>query len=191
LARFVKERRIEFALDIAKRNMKQEKESKDPLKDSDEEDSDEAAERHKYKTERKVKETIDNSQFTIWTSMLKRSMQTAESFDPDEYDIKHIRFLNEINSGNREGMTYEEIKERHPQEFKARQDNKLYYRYPGMGGESYLDVIHRLQSMIIELERMNQSCLIVTHRVVLRILLGYLLEWSQTQMPHMLVPIHT
>lgn len=88
-------------------------------------------------------------------------------------------------------MTYEEIKEQHPSEFKARQDDKLYYRYPGMGGESYIDVIHRLQSMIIELERMNQSCLIVTHRVVLRILLGYLLEWSQTQMPHMLVPIHT
>ncbi|KAG2204588.1 hypothetical protein INT47_012647 [Mucor saturninus] len=191
LARFVKERRIAFALDLARRKIKQEKESKDPLKGSDEEDEDGI---ERFRTEKKVKaraEAISNSQFTIWTSMLKRSMQTAESFDPDEYDIKHIRFLNEINSGSREGMTYEEIKAQHPSEFQARQDNKLYYRYPGMGGESYLDVIHRLQSMIIELERMNQSCLIVTHRVVLRILLGYLLEWSQTQMPHMLVPIHT
>ncbi|OAD01493.1 hypothetical protein MUCCIDRAFT_49912 [Mucor lusitanicus CBS 277.49] len=136
-----------------------------------------------HKEEKKVRataEAISNSQFTIWTSMLKRSMETAQSFDPDEYDIKHIRFLNEINSGSREGMTYEEIKSQFPSEFQARQDNKLYYRYPGMGGESYLDVIHRLQSMIIELERMNQSCLIVTHRVVLRILLGYLLarKWA-------------
>lgn len=88
-------------------------------------------------------------------------------------------------------MTYEEIKERYPHEFEERHKNKLFYRYPGMGGESYMDVIHRLQPMIIELERMSQSCLIITHRVVLRILLGYLLEWSQTQMPHMLVPIHT
>jgi 6-phosphofructo-2-kinase len=40
-----------------------------------------------------------NSQFTIWTSMLQRSMQTAEYFDPEDYDVKHIRFLNEINSG--------------------------------------------------------------------------------------------
>jgi 6-phosphofructo-2-kinase len=31
--------------------------------------------------------------------MLQRSIQTAEDFDPDDYDIKHIRFLNEINSG--------------------------------------------------------------------------------------------
>lgn len=40
-----------------------------------------------------------SSQFTVWTSMLQRSMQTAEDFDPDDYDVKHIRFLNEINSG--------------------------------------------------------------------------------------------
>ncbi|KAG1219209.1 hypothetical protein G6F35_007678 [Rhizopus arrhizus] len=187
LARFVKSRRISFALDLAKRKIREEEEAKDPMKDSDEEEE----ERDEGKRVKERAESISNSQFTIWTSMLKRSMQTAESFDPDEYDIKQIRFLNEINSGSREGMTYEEIKQSHPQEFEARQKNKLFYRYPGMGGESYIDVIHRLQSMIIELERMSQSCLIITHRVVLRILLGYLLEWSQTQMPHMLVPIHT
>ncbi|KAI8641517.1 6-phosphofructo-2-kinase-domain-containing protein [Parasitella parasitica] len=192
LARFVKDRRITFALDLARRKIQEEKESKDPLKDSDDEDQE--TEHEEHKTEKKVRataEAISNSQFTIWTSMLKRSMETAQSFDPDEYDIKHIRFLNEINSGSREGMTYEEIKAQFPNEFKARQENKLYYRYPGMGGESYIDVIHRLQSMIIELERMSQSCLIITHRVVLRILLSYLLEWSQTDTPHMLVPIHT
>ncbi|KAI7902654.1 6-phosphofructo-2-kinase-domain-containing protein [Cokeromyces recurvatus] len=188
LSRFVRQRRIAFALDLAKRKIQEESEAKDPLKDSDDESQEEE---HKDAKVRATAEAINNSQFTIWTSMLKRSMQTAEAFDPDEYDIKHIRFLNEINSGSREGMTYEEIKAQYPTEFKARQENKLFYRYPGIGGESYIDVIHRLQSMIIELERMSQSCLIITHRVVLRILLGYLLEWSQTQMPHMLVPIHT
>ncbi|OAD70117.1 hypothetical protein PHYBLDRAFT_134170 [Phycomyces blakesleeanus NRRL 1555(-)] len=132
-----------------------------------------------------------NSQFTVWTSMLKRSTETGAAFDPDEYDVKHIRFLNEINSGCCEGLTYEDIQKAYPEEFHARQANKLYYRYPGMGGESYIDVIHRLQSMIIELERMTQSCLIITHRVIMRILLGYLLDWTQTEMPHMMVPIHT
>ncbi|KAI8997407.1 6-phosphofructo-2-kinase-domain-containing protein [Pilobolus umbonatus] len=187
LTRFVKRRRIEFALELARRKVREEEELKNPLKSSDDE-SDDSMEEERVKAQAEV---ISSSQFTIWTSMLKRSMETAEEFDPEDYDIKHIRFLNEINSGSREGMTYEEINTQFPSEFKARQDNKLYYRYPGMGGESYLDVIHRLQSMIIELERMSQSCLIITHRVVLRILLGYLLEWSQTQMPHMLVPIHT
>lgn len=35
-------------------------------------------------------------------------------------------------------MTYAEIKKHYPDEYKARQENKLYYRYPGMGGESYI-----------------------------------------------------
>lgn len=99
MARFVKERRIAFALDLARKKIQEEKESKDPLKDSDDEEQESELE---HKTEKKLRataEAISNSQFTIWTSMLKRSMETAQSFDPDEYDIKHIRFLNEINSG--------------------------------------------------------------------------------------------
>lgn len=35
-------------------------------------------------------------------------------------------------------MTYDEIQEKYPGEFSARRANKLYYRYPGIGGESYL-----------------------------------------------------
>lgn len=91
LSRFVKERRIAFALDLARRKIEQEQESKYPLKDSDEEELSAEEEFDQHRTEKKVKaraEAISNSQFTIWTSMLKRSMQTAESFDPDEYDIK-------------------------------------------------------------------------------------------------------
>lgn len=99
MARFVKERRIAFALDLARRKIQEEKESKDPLKDSDDEEQESEQEHKEEKKVRATAEAISNSQFTIWTSMLKRSMETAQSFDPDEYDIKHIRFLNEINSG--------------------------------------------------------------------------------------------
>ncbi|KAL0079434.1 6-phosphofructo-2-kinase-domain-containing protein [Phycomyces blakesleeanus] len=173
LERFVSQQRASFAYDLASRKVKEEDDW-----------------RSYEKIDAKAKE-LSSGQFTVWTSMLKRSMATAANFDPDVYDIKHIRFLNEINSGMREGMSYEEIQRFYPEEFHTRQSNKLYYRYPGMGGESYIDVIHRLQSMIIELERMTQSCLIVTHRVVMRIILGYMLDWSQKEMPHMLVPIHT
>lgn len=88
LARFIKQRRIEFALDLAKRKIQEEKETKNPLKDSDDDDT-EDEEKHKEKIQViQTAEAISNSQFTIWTSMLKRSMQTAEPFDPEEYDIK-------------------------------------------------------------------------------------------------------
>ena len=61
----------------------------------------------------------------------------------------------------------------------------------GMGGESYLDVIQRLNPLIIELERMTSDLLIVTHRVVFRILLGYLMDVDRAKMPEMEVPLHT
>ncbi|KAI9478059.1 MAG: 6-phosphofructo-2-kinase-domain-containing protein [Benjaminiella poitrasii] len=174
LARFVQEQRIKFACEMASKAAELEPEENRTAASA-------------------LEKTVQycNSPFTIWTSMLKRSMGTAEFFDPDDYDIKHIRFLNEINSGICEGMTYQEIQDKYPSEYKSRQANKLFYRYPGISGESYIDVIHRLQPMIVEMERMTQSCLIITHRVVMRILLGYLLDWTREEMPHMMVPVHT
>lgn len=88
-------------------------------------------------------------------------------------------------------MTYQEIEQSYPEEFNARKNNKLYYRYPGMGGESYLDVIHRVNPLIIELERMVDNILVVTHRVVLRIILAYFLEVEKEKVPNMDVPLHT
>ncbi|KAF9120475.1 hypothetical protein BGX30_003156 [Mortierella sp. GBA39] len=127
----------------------------------------------------------------VWTSMLTRTKETVEGFDPKEYDIKHIRFLNEIYAGICEGLSYTQIEKGYPEEFEARRVNKLFYRYPGMGGESYLDVIQRLNPLIIELERMTSDVMIVTHRVVLRILLGYLMDIDRSKMPEMDVHLHT
>ena len=40
-----------------------------------------------------------------------------------------------------ENLTYEEIQEKYPEEFAARDQNKLAYRYPS--GESYQDLVAR------------------------------------------------
>lgn len=106
--------------------------------------------------------------FCVWTSMLKRSIETAKYFDEDIYDIKQMRMLNELNAGNMENHTYAEIREKFRQDFELRQRDKLHYRYPGAGGESYLDVINRLRAVIVEVERMQDHVLLVAHRVVAR-----------------------
>ncbi|CAJ0825753.1 5407_t:CDS:10 [Entrophospora sp. SA101] len=124
--------------------------------------------------------------FFVWTSLLKRTIQTVENFDTKEFCIMHIRFLNEIYAGHCEEMTYEELDKRYPN-----QDNNLYFRYPGMGGESYLDVIHRINPLIIELERMTDNVLIVTHCIVLRILLAYFRDVEKEKVPDIDVPLHT
>ncbi|KAJ3007626.1 hypothetical protein HKX48_009012, partial [Thoreauomyces humboldtii] len=117
--------------------------------------------------------TDRKSALSVWTSTLRRTYETVEDFDDRDYDLKRIKFLNEIYAGICENMTYAEIEATYPDEFRARHKGKLVYRYPGPGGESYVDVIERLRPIIIELERMQTNVLVVTHQVVLRTLLSY------------------
>ncbi|KAF2878281.1 6-phosphofructo-2-kinase-domain-containing protein [Massariosphaeria phaeospora] len=111
--------------------------------------------------------------FCVWSSMLKRSVQSAVYFCEDNYDIKQMRMLDELNAGLMEGLTYDEIQSRYSEEYNRRKQDKLSYRYPGPGGEGYLDVINRIRPVIVELERMTDHCLIITHRSVARVLIAY------------------
>lgn len=72
-------------------------------------------------------------------------------------------------------MTYEEIEEKYPMDFVARDQNKFSYRYPR--GESYEDLVARLEPVIMELERQG-NVLVVSHQAVLRCLLAYFLDKS-------------
>lgn len=137
-------------------------------------------------------ENIPNEpNFCVWTSMLLRSVDTAKFFDENLYSVKAMRMLNELGGGKFDGMTYEEIKQKYPQEFEARLQNKLSYRYPGVGGESYLDVLTRLRPLITEIERTTDHLLIISHRVILRILLAYFLNLDKSSMGELDVPLHT
>ena len=68
----------------------------------------------------------------VWTSWLKRTIQTAATIDAPQ---ERWRALNEIDAGCMEHLTYEDIEEKYPEEYAAREVNKLTYRYPS--GESY------------------------------------------------------
>lgn len=129
--------------------------------------------------------------FCVWTSMLKRSIETADRFDEDEYDIKQMRMLNELNAGIAEGMTYTEICHKWPDQYAQRKRDKLRYRYPGAGGESYLDVINRLRTVIVEVERMQDHVLLIAHRVVARVLLAYFLGLQREDVACLDVPLGT
>ncbi|KAJ3118906.1 hypothetical protein HDU96_006557 [Phlyctochytrium bullatum] len=127
----------------------------------------------------------------IWTSTLERTVQSVEGFRSAPYEIKHMRNLNEIYAGMCENMTYEEIEAQYPQVWAERQSNKLLFRYPGAGGESYSDVIERLRPVIVELERMESDMLIVSHQVVMRTLLAYFCGMPLQDMTTLSVPLHT
>jgi broad specificity phosphatase PhoE len=94
----------------------------------------------------------------IFTSSLKRAKQTAEYIDLDVRVIS-TKVMDEIDSGIYDGLSYDEIKEKFPLEYYARDNDKLRYRYPR--GESYLDLIQRLEPIIFEIERAKGPVIIV------------------------------
>ncbi|CCD23400.1 6-phosphofructo-2-kinase NDAI_0B03660 [Naumovozyma dairenensis CBS 421] len=134
--------------------------------------------------------TVQLNDFFVWTSMLTRSIETAKYFNEDDYPIKQMKMLDELGAGDFEGMTYPEIQGKFPEEFEERQKDKLRYRYPGMGGESYMDVINRLRPVITELERIEDNVLIITHRVVARALLGYYMNLDVDIIANLDIPLH-
>lgn len=127
--------------------------------------------------------------FCVWSSMMKRAIQTTSYFNDDDYDIKQMRMLDELYAGKMEGLTYDEIKTQYPEEYENRRKQKLSYRYPGPGGEGYLDVINRLRTVIVETERTIDHVLLVTHRSVARVLLAYFLGLDRDQVAGLDVPL--
>jgi broad specificity phosphatase PhoE len=124
--------------------------------------------------------------FGIWTSTLMRTTQTAE---PLGRAPRTWRALDEIDSGICDGMTYAEIAEGMPVEYAARAADKFRYRYPR--GESYQDVIQRLEPVIFELERERAPVLIIGHQAVLRALYAYLMDRPPEACPRIPLPLHT
>lgn len=111
--------------------------------------------------------------FCVWSSMMARAVETVDYFNEEDYDVKQMRMLDELHSGRMEGLTYKEIQEQFPEEYAHRKKDKLFYRYPGPGGEGYLDIINRTRAVIVEVERTTDHVLLVSHRSTARVLLAY------------------
>ncbi|EFP94136.2 fructose-2,6-bisphosphatase [Puccinia graminis f. sp. tritici CRL 75-36-700-3] len=132
-----------------------------------------------------IADAIGGTPLTVWTSTLKRTIQTARDLP---YPKLTWKSLDELDAGVCDGMTYEEIEEHYPEDYAERDDDKFNYRY--RGGESYRDVVVRLEPVIMELER-QENILIVCHQAVLRCLYAYFHNFSQDELPYLKIPLHT
>lgn len=122
----------------------------------------------------------------VWTSTLRRTIETAE---PLGRSFLPIRALDEIDPGIGDGLTEAEFAERHPAEHALRCQQKLSYRYPR--GESYEDVIRRLDPVVLELERHRDPVLVIAHQAVLRCLYAYFVGIPRARCPFVEIPLHT
>lgn len=133
---------------------------------------------------------LEEKNFCVWTSMLHRSIETAKDFQDDEnYDVKAWAPLKELDAGDFEGLTYEQIRDEHADEFAKRKADKLNYIYPGVGGEGYLHVIGRLREIIRELERIKDHVLIIGHRSVCRVLMAYFMDLPREDVAGLDIPL--
>ncbi len=122
----------------------------------------------------------------VWTSTLGRAIDTGRHIAAPHVEWRQ---LDEIDAGICDGMTYAEIAARMPSLASARSSDKLRFRYPQ--GESYLDVVRRIELLILELERRTAPTVIVSHQAVLRCLYAYLVGEPVEHCPHLAMPLHT
>lgn len=136
----------------------------------------------------------------LWTSTLRRTIDTARHIPHPPLELQGggvwhqmlprvYRNLDEIFAGDYEGLTYEEIEAHFGGESLLRKKDKLGYRYPR--GESYLDLVARLDPLMHELESYTEPLLIVSHQATLRILYAYLVAIPRADAPKLSIPLHT
>lgn len=133
-----------------------------------------------------LREHFGDTPVPVWTSTLRRTVDTAAALNRP---TKALRNLDEIDAGSFDGWTYEEIASRAPAEWAARKADKLRYRYPR--GESYQDLIQRLEPVIVSLEQQRGPVLVISHQAVFRCLYGYFTEKNPEECPFLDAPLHT
>jgi 6-phosphofructo-2-kinase/fructose-2,6-biphosphatase 2/6-phosphofructo-2-kinase/fructose-2,6-biphosphatase 4 len=124
----------------------------------------------------------------IFTSTLLRAVTTSNTLDIGVKPM-YLKLLDEINVGICDGMTYAQIEKTLPLVHKERNEDKLKYRYPR--GESYIDVIHRIEPIIFEIERSKVPVVVIAHQAVLRCLYAYFSKHEIPEVPHIDMPLHT
>jgi broad specificity phosphatase PhoE/predicted kinase len=127
----------------------------------------------------------------IFTSQKKRTIQTARQIMKMQHDSTVIRLaeFNEIDAGICECMTYEEIRTKMPDVYRARKKDKYNYEYPG--GEGYVTMLKRIYRGIkkaLYLSNPSDNIMIIGHRAANRMILSHFLYRRKEDIPYVYIP---
>lgn len=129
----------------------------------------------------------DPARVAFFSSPLARATQTLE-IARETMGLSRRRYaiddrLIEIDLGDWNGRTYEEIAAEDPGVHERRDKDKWNFMVPG--GESYRDAAIRIRDFLLSLDRVS---VIVGHGASGRILRGYLLGLKPRRVPHLEAP---
>ncbi|MBU0478767.1 alpha-ribazole phosphatase [bacterium] len=115
--------------------------------------------------------------YRIYSSSLKRAFKTAEIIAKSHrISIELKEDLREINFGNWEGLSFQEIQMSYPHEFSEWQNNIMGFTMPQ--GESILELKRRVETAFNEIlnSARENNVVIVTHGGPIRIILSKILS---------------
>ncbi len=118
----------------------------------------------------------------VFASSLVRAVEGARIIAGDDAAITAIDEFMEIDFGDFEGLTMDEIRERHPGEFERWRERRLEadYQYPnGESGEAFRERVRIGMRRMFELwrgghEEFSGTALLVAHRGVIRLIIEWL-----------------
>nr|POF14305.1 putative 6-phosphofructo-2-kinase/fructose-2,6-bisphosphatase [Quercus suber] len=131
-------------------------------------------------------DTTELKPLTVWTSTRRRTVETSSHLEDQGYRVRHRSQMSQLNPGVCEKMSERKIRETFPEEVAKHEQDPYHHRYPR--AESYHDLAVRLEPIILELEREQNDLLIIAHESVLRVLYGYLMACSATDIPSLEFP---
>ncbi len=112
----------------------------------------------------------------IYTTPFSRTKETVKELaEIKNIQIEETNQLNEINFGDFEGLPFNAIKEKWPEEVEKMINKGFEYKYPN--GESLVDTFTRVRSEVKKIisENDNSTVLICSHGGTIRNIISYLL----------------
>ncbi|VEU20227.1 DEKNAAC101051 [Brettanomyces naardenensis] len=122
----------------------------------------------------------------VWTSTRLRTKQAAAIFRDAGLAVKPRPEMTQLNPGDAEGLTDEQLREEYPTDYSQHQKDPYHHRYPR--AESYHDLALKLEPLILEAGRVNNDVLIIADETVIRVFYGYLMASSSADIPFMRFP---
>lgn len=123
----------------------------------------------------------DEDSFVVWTAPRKRTYDTAKFFQKSGISVRQRSQLQQLNPGVVADMSEDQIKTNYPMEYAEWLKDPYHYRFPR--AESYHDLAVRMEPLLLEMERMRGDMLIIGHEATLRVLYGYLMACTCTELP--------
>ncbi|CDO92263.1 unnamed protein product [Kluyveromyces dobzhanskii CBS 2104] len=126
---------------------------------------------------------VDDDSFVVWTAPRKRTYDTAKYFAELGISVRQRNQLQQLHPGVVADMSDHEVKEKFTSEYQEYLRDPYHFRFSR--AESYHDLAVRMEPLLLEMERMCGDILIIGHESTLRVLYGYLMAFSCSEIPRL------